>query len=460
MAATSSCMSEQRYVTRKPLFTDQHHASILKKTHPQEENLDSSTGAEPTQTWTGTGTGTWTGTWTGTGTGTWTETERLSRSSGLCHSDWDSGGELGSLLSLSELREQRDRSSGSMSGWRRTSTVLRPTYTPRSRRPTGSVLDGTGGLTSSSFDGDCTHRENYWACAIPRTPPPAVDRRSRSLDPDRVYQALLDYTYPLRPGLGAGPQEDSGIVPDLQDFGSPSGAPLCSSSGADGTVQNSSGSPPGLWDWRDFTSSLRLLPRTRTTCRELDEEFRALPEHLEVLQLLSTQVREVTATLNLPLTSSQDSVEPLDPPSLGLEEEHVEDKQSGYRGGRDGAERTGGSLFKTPSAADLEALELGGRERGDVEEQDHSDSLMHHTQVFCSHLKLLIQRLQALSEGMQSPDGVTAALVDCQSVQQPASAGVLHSGRILLGCMDAASPVLRDTLRLIQRQSGELQSHT
>uniref|UniRef100_A0A8C7U2U9 Uncharacterized protein n=1 Tax=Oncorhynchus mykiss TaxID=8022 RepID=A0A8C7U2U9_ONCMY len=48
------------------------------------------------------------------------------------------------------------------------------------------------------------HQANSWPCAISSSLPHSPDRHSSSWDPDKEYQTLLDYTYPLRPGRGVG----------------------------------------------------------------------------------------------------------------------------------------------------------------------------------------------------------------------------------------------------------------
>ncbi|XP_032998618.1 centrosomal protein of 68 kDa isoform X2 [Lacerta agilis] len=57
----------------------------------------------------------------------------------------------------------------------------------------------------SSFQAD------YWACAIPDCLPPSPDRQSPHWDPNKEYEDLLDYTYPLRPKhkLAKNPKESS-----------------------------------------------------------------------------------------------------------------------------------------------------------------------------------------------------------------------------------------------------------
>ncbi|NWI85535.1 CEP68 protein, partial [Pitta sordida] len=59
-------------------------------------------------------------------------------------------------------------------------------------------------------------RADYWACAIPDSLPPSPDRRSPHWNPNKEYEDLLDYAYPLKPRykLGRMPEpflHDSGI---------------------------------------------------------------------------------------------------------------------------------------------------------------------------------------------------------------------------------------------------------
>ncbi|NXX53796.1 CEP68 protein, partial [Scopus umbretta] len=61
-----------------------------------------------------------------------------------------------------------------------------------------------------------SYQADYWACAIPDSLPPSPDRRSPHWNPNKEYEALLDYAYPLKPRykLGKMPEpflHDSGI---------------------------------------------------------------------------------------------------------------------------------------------------------------------------------------------------------------------------------------------------------
>lgn len=60
-----------------------------------------------------------------------------------------------------------------------------------------------------------SYQANYWACAIPETLPPSPDRHSPHWNPNKEYEDLLDYAYPLRPRYKLGKLPD----PFLHDSG-------------------------------------------------------------------------------------------------------------------------------------------------------------------------------------------------------------------------------------------------
>ncbi|NXS13643.1 CEP68 protein, partial [Neodrepanis coruscans] len=78
-----------------------------------------------------------------------------------------------------------------------------------------------------------SYQADYWACAIPDSLPPSPDRRSPHWNPNKEYEDLLDYAYPLKPRykLGRMPEpflHDSGI--GLDSFSvSPEGTPRSTS---------------------------------------------------------------------------------------------------------------------------------------------------------------------------------------------------------------------------------------
>lgn len=84
-----------------------------------------------------------------------------------------------------------------------TSTVLYPSYTPRSGYSRTSLIGHIRQNNSCFYEGPSNklsvHQLNYRTCAIPKYSPPSADRCSRDWDPNQEYQDLLDYTYPLRP---------------------------------------------------------------------------------------------------------------------------------------------------------------------------------------------------------------------------------------------------------------------
>ncbi|KAM6916261.1 centrosomal protein of 68 kDa [Xenentodon cancila] len=273
--------------------------------------------------------------------------------------------------------------------------------------------------------------------------------------------------------------------------------------------------------FRSFIHSTSVLPQFRCDHGEIDEDFWPLPEQLEELQQLSRQVREVTAKLSCPVTASCESLHLGTTPILSStalsEKQGDEDKEKGgevkklqeekldiYDGNEPGrrqrtVSRTGdlrdsetsgrsfgarvetvrgglmqsrlrevGALVKRPCDPTLPISS-----KNSPEDQEHNYTLMQHIQVFCSHLELLIQQLYAVSRKMErlaAPtvdiDSVRSSLTEYQHFQrevrsqQPLTSTVLHAGQHLLSSINISSPLLRDTLLLIERESGALQTYT
>lgn len=61
----------------------------------------------------------------------------------------------------------------------------------------------------------------YWACVLPNSLPPSPNRDSPLWNPNKEYEDLLDYTYPLRPGPQLPKQLESHVLADpvMQDSG-------------------------------------------------------------------------------------------------------------------------------------------------------------------------------------------------------------------------------------------------
>ena len=85
-----------------------------------------------------------------------------------------------------------------------------------SPQPVSSGGDAPGlGRRRLSFQAE------YWACVLPDSLPPSPDRHSPLWSPNKEYEDLLDYTYPLRPGPQLPKHLDSRVLaePVLQDSG-------------------------------------------------------------------------------------------------------------------------------------------------------------------------------------------------------------------------------------------------
>ncbi|XP_060782137.1 centrosomal protein of 68 kDa isoform X2 [Neoarius graeffei] len=217
------------------------------------------------------------------------------------------------------------------------------------------------------------YQTTYWACAIPSTLPPSPDRKSPSWDPDKDYQTLLDYTYPLRPNMTNAwssnkhslrtdqPLQDSGIEVDSflsssslsfldqpvsgmrqdrsgpassQTFGfqSPNLRKLEHSKSSDIKSLNSSLEQMGLslesldCEGKDsfhykksgvFSTSRSAPTFIRSTSilprpgslGKWDEEFLQLPEQLHEIQELSQKLKDITAQISQPVPSNWESLQ-------------------------------------------------------------------------------------------------------------------------------------------------------
>ncbi|XP_058134666.1 centrosomal protein of 68 kDa isoform X2 [Dasypus novemcinctus] len=76
-------------------------------------------------------------------------------------------------------------------------------------QPVSSVGDANGpGRRRLSFQAE------YWACVLPDSLPPSPDRHSPLWNPNKEYEDLLDYTYPLRPRPQLSKHLDSHVLQD------------------------------------------------------------------------------------------------------------------------------------------------------------------------------------------------------------------------------------------------------
>uniref|UniRef100_A0A7N8YAD1 Centrosomal protein 68 n=1 Tax=Mastacembelus armatus TaxID=205130 RepID=A0A7N8YAD1_9TELE len=524
LAPTCRYVTERQYVMRKPLFSAEEHASPLKKTAPQTHTVKVRTSLHTLQR------------------GFWPTPPYRSSP--------DLSGSRSAQLSLSSSTLDEQRPNTPLKP-QMTSTVIYPKYIPCSgySRP-GLTKLGLGGNEGkgqgdtnlfsyghSKGEAMSSYQAKHWACAIPKALPPSPDRYSAGWDPNREYQALLNYTYPLKPGEASdwGSSElysvlqtdlqDSGV--ELEHFCSPiSMTGLDFSMTGTGKTSEINSLAAGHWspDLAVFTRSSDVLASSiplsvtnssglrglnslycskdrgglktghhqhhvlststafhttsalhwsRSAFGEVEEEFWPLPEQLMELKLLSRQVREVTALLSQSVTPSWESPEPgtnsiLSSITLsGKQEAEVKDLEGinldtaeGKNNRESSAAQMGIGGLNWSSLREVEALveqlcdpTLPCSKRNRQEDEEKSNSLMQHIQVFCSHLEKLIQQLYTVSEKMEllaeatvDIDNLRSFVAEYQSFQkevsshQPLISCVLRTGQLLLSCINTTSP--------------------
>ncbi|XP_073691138.1 centrosomal protein of 68 kDa [Garra rufa] len=452
-------------------------------------------------------------------------------------------------------------------------------FTRKVKTRTGEMMDrGRDSSDSHSYSKNYQHgfkhmspyQANYWACAIPNSIPPSPNRKSPSWDPEKEYQELLDYTYPLRPNMaGSWGSSEADLLlrtdPLLQDSGieldrsstlscldlsytgtrqercSPGTAQrlteFCAlnkshSKSLDGIMSNSlyssldqaglsvesldcEGKPVSHYRKFGIFSTFRPVPTFISSTHilpcpdswdELDEEFLRLPDRLQELQVLSQQLRDISDQMSQTVITSRESPESdftsVRSPTAQvgmqgslMEEKSAEDdeaegrscsevplthesaKEPGFRLQMISQNVNRRNLREVEAVMDqLSGLSMSALQRTiqtDQNENETKESLMQHIQAFCLNLEKLVQwlhtvveKVEVLSPPMVDLESVKASLADYKSFQEevqahkPLTEDVLQTGEMLLHCMNSASPFLKDTLELIERQSHTLETHS
>lgn len=335
-----------------------------------------------------------------------------------------------------------------------------------------SPLPRNSGADSSGLSRrHLSFQAEYWACVLPDSLPPSPDRHSPLWNPNKEYEDLLDYTYPLRPGPQLPQHRNSHVPADpvLQDSGvdldsfsvspastlksptnvSPNGPPPEGTALPFSVAREShlkqwpSGVPQkqgnvGVAPWSQLASTPRA-PGTRDAPWESRESTpRGAKDSLPVgkhLEVGSSQLRTWDRGWPLP---------------------------------RPEKEKGASQSVRRPAC-----MGSGWRSEDEVDSDDEYLALPTRlTQTFCCQLEELIRWLynvaDATNPGTPSSPSLAALKSSLQLYRQfkkdidehqSLTESVLRRGEILLQCLLDNAPVLKDVLGRIARQSGELESH-
>ncbi|XP_074143182.1 centrosomal protein of 68 kDa [Sminthopsis crassicaudata] len=94
--------------------------------------------------------------------------------------------------------QQREKT-GSHSLWPATSSSFVPSGLLSSASGPVPPTPGSSRAMAEASRRRSSFQANYWACVLPDSLPPSPDRRSCLWNPNKEYEDLLDYTYPLKP---------------------------------------------------------------------------------------------------------------------------------------------------------------------------------------------------------------------------------------------------------------------
>ncbi|XP_063299847.1 centrosomal protein of 68 kDa isoform X1 [Pelobates fuscus] len=392
-------------------------------------------------------------------------------------------------------------------------------------------------------------QDQYWAYAIPDTLPPCPDRKSPHWDPNKEYQDLLDYTYPIHPKYHISKQSedtdsdpffnDSGIDLDSYNiscdnklnstsmpyqehkkerysrtnllssqyaFSTPFKTPVyqrlhnpsessnemsfeehipCASKSDlvkesrydylpkytmfESTFFTTNSVPRGNAEKSScfIPTSKILLPHKDV---DSDEEYMRLPSNLKELESLATHLKDLSlgAGKNRYSDYGQDGDSRQNWQSFGNTEDLHEPKKGGeYEHGS----YRGQSLILDESSIPHAFPDISGC--SPMQTVQGAKTLIQSIQKFCLELEKLIQWLYGVAETV---DNWIAPKPDVESIQsalslylkfkkdiaehQGLAETVVKNGELLLKYMSVNSSVLKDTLVLISKQSGELEKHS
>ncbi|XP_033859910.1 centrosomal protein of 68 kDa-like isoform X1 [Acipenser ruthenus] len=246
-----------------------------------------------------------------------------------------------------------------------------------------------------------------------------------------------------------------------------------------------------------FIPTTQILPLHKAW--DSDEEYLSLPLRLKELEVLSQQLNTIAVQISKPGDVCCETQSVLEKDTASPKTLYNQVELMTGEGITDA-----GALFGTQTIKedydlenDLQSAEgeltksrlkkvsyfmeqLGGLSLFEFEKKtqvDHSggetkESLMQHIQTFCYKLEELIQWLYQVAEKIDSwnppapdIDSVKASLDVYKKFQkevdehQPLTTAVLKTGEILLCCMSSTSPVLKETLGLVEKQSEALDKH-
>ncbi|KYO23676.1 centrosomal protein of [Alligator mississippiensis] len=302
----------------------------------------------------------------------------------------------------------------------------------------------------SSFQAD------YWACAIPDCLPPSPDRQSPHWNPNKEYEELLDYTYPLKPKYKLTNNPKS-MIPD----------PFFHDSGVD--LDSFSMSPEST------SKSMRAQNQEQQT---LGSQIVRKPgqEHVQQDLPCCSGSRKKLSSDSVSPGGTDRKVE-----MEGTEDYcvlcHAQNSQKPYAENIKLCSQEHKDSERLNTTSTIRAV-LDGRYRGALESEgqhpkdQRKESLTQCIKIFCCQLEELIHWLYTVAE---VTDNWIPPQPDAESVKtslhrylefkkdiadhQTLTESVLRQGGILLRCMASNSPVLEDALSLLAKQSEELENH-